>query len=93
MSHAHPVSWFRRDPGGSTIYVRPETPDPWLVGALSSDDAMPWVDHDLWERVRLRGGARLREATNRHDPGDPSLAFRRMYLNARTSGVSAGHSK
>ena len=24
MSHAQPVSWFSRDPGGSTIYVKPE---------------------------------------------------------------------
>ena len=27
MSHAQPVSWFSRDPGGSTVYVKPE-PDP-----------------------------------------------------------------
>ena len=27
VSHAHPVSWFSRDPGGSTIFVKPEQVD------------------------------------------------------------------
>lgn len=88
MSHAQRFDWHSRDPGGSTIYVKPE-PDSVSVVRESywwcspaGDVAMPPVDPDLWERVRGRVGVTLREATDAHSPA------RRVYLNARTFGTT-----